>query len=79
MSLTTININACAYNVCVCARQTVLRADGSGLLLSDMQAIQAAYPDAEKSTHTEYIEAAEEAVAKVSVVNDGSNTEDSAE
>ena len=39
----------------------------------------AAYPDAEKSTHTEYIEAAEEAVAKVSVVNDGSNTEDSAE
>ena len=54
MSLTTININACAHNVCVCARQTVLRADGSCLLQSDMQAIQAAYPDAEMLSEAEH-------------------------
>ena len=47
MSLTTININACAHNVCVCARQTILRSDGSLLQQSDMQALQAAYPNAE--------------------------------
>ena len=53
MSLTTLNKNACAHNVCVCARQTVLRADGSSLQLSDMQAIRAAYPDAEMLTEAE--------------------------
>ena len=54
MSLTTLNINACAHNVCVCAKQTVLRADGSCLLQSDMQALQAAYPDAEMLSEAEH-------------------------